>query len=389
MKITLNTDNSIVTTSSPNIAAASLQGTGGWSFKRGQTPILRVYFSGQDTADTATAVTFGLKRSGSYDGALVFRADGELKQDENGVSYWQLKPTFSSPVFDYDLGVGSAYLDVVSAKYIGEIQYTRADGTTAATTTPTVSIVNNVIRDGSTVDLSALAAWSSITVIQMAWADFLALENKDPDALYICPDAPSEIDTHEADPDAHEEKFTSLKTELIQRISACVSREELTAITSAFLPKTQTASVAQAGIVRLGSDVPIQTSGSAPVGTTEEGQLMVAGARPNRIGVLSITQEHSGMTLTADSRLSVNVTDTTTHPDAGKAAPTATNTAGKLVVLPATQETPGAVYIATSTADERPAAVMAASQLKDYLNLINMSIATLAERVTALESAGA
>ena len=220
MKITLNTDYSTVTATSSNItAAAGLQTSGGWTFKRSQTPILQLYFTGVDAAEDCSAVVFGIKRTGTYDGELLLSAEGTLSTDDDGEQYWEIRPTFTAAAFDEDLGVGTALDDVASASYIGEIQYTRSsDATTAATTTPTVTILNNVIRDGTVTDVEAYANWAGFTALAISYEDYQALEELDDNTLYIVTDAPESatsddiddaIDEHNTSTDAHSDLFAT------------------------------------------------------------------------------------------------------------------------------------------------------------------------------------
>lgn len=368
----------INTTKQPPMVSADslgLQSTSALAFKRGTTVVLNVFLKGEDVdAGNIVSMRFGLKLKDKYDDFLCVYAE-TTQAPEQTDSGWKftLKPHFSATAIDTALGVGNAP-DVAKAQFISEFEWVNADGEVSASATIATTMHNNIVRElAEGVAPSLIGDYVALMVMRISWAEYLALQNKSPECLYLIPDAPDEL--------------AAIRTELIERIEGCVTTDALAGIVNAFVPKTQRATATQAGIVRLGSDVTFSSS-SSPIGTTAEGQLVTPGATPNMLGAVTLKTQHSGLTFAGNSRLAVNTADSNTHPAAGTAGPCATDANGKLVVLTATQTIPGAVYIATSTADERPGAVMAASQLKDYLNLINMSIATLAERVTALESAG-
>ena len=67
-----------------------------------------------------------------------------------------------------------------------------------------------------------------LVVDRMAWEDYCALENKNPAVIYVCPDAPREIEEHNADEAAHPALVQTL-TELVHSLMESVQLDDATA----------------------------------------------------------------------------------------------------------------------------------------------------------------
>lgn len=179
------------------------------AFKRGTTVPLEVIFPSDAAAVGDIAkLRYGLKLKGRYDDALVLLCEStEPQAQEDGTIKFTVKPTFEAGVIDQALAVNSDSADdVESAAFISEFEWENADGEIAASATAATTIQNNVIRRGAggASATSIAANWTSLLVIRMSWADYCALEEPNPDALYLIPDAPREIDEHDANPAAHQ-----------------------------------------------------------------------------------------------------------------------------------------------------------------------------------------
>ena len=143
----------------------------------------------------------------------------------------EMKAEISSSLIDAALGVGGNGTadDLESAAFMTEISWTNADGETSASATIPTQILNNVFRAGdAAAGVNPGGDWAALMVVRMAWADYCALENKADDVIYVCPDAPREIEEHNADKAAHPALVQAL-TEMIQTLLGDVQLDDETA----------------------------------------------------------------------------------------------------------------------------------------------------------------
>lgn len=201
-------------------------------FKRGTVVPLDIAFPASADFTPPAKVRFGLKPTGQYDGALAaFAESGESKTEEDGTLVFSMAAEIASALIDAQLGVGGdgSADDKATASFVAEFAWEDADGNTVATSTVPATVENNVIRDG---DAAAGANpggdWAALMVVRMAWAEYCALENKADDVIYVCPDAPREIEEHNADAAAHPALVQAL-TEMIQTLLENVQLDDATA----------------------------------------------------------------------------------------------------------------------------------------------------------------
>ena len=243
---TLSSALSVRTAAAGALQVFSASGGGAVSqlrFKRGTTVPLTVLFPLEEIpADGAPAkgvpaeMTFAVKLSGKYDDALVLRASSTEAEtpstgEDAGFARFEMKAEISSSLIDAALGVGGNGTadDLESAAFMTEISWTNADGETSASATIPTQILNNVFRDGdAAAGVNPGGDWAALMVVRMAWADYCALENKADDVIYVCPDAPSEVEEHNADAAAHPALVQAM-TEMIQTLLGDVQLDDATA----------------------------------------------------------------------------------------------------------------------------------------------------------------
>ena len=201
-------------------------------FKRGTTVSLEIAFPAAEGFSPPTKVRFGLKPAGQYDGVLAaFAESGESKTEEDGTLVFSMSAEIASALIDAQLGVGGDGTadDKATASFVAEFAWDDADGNVSATATVPATVENNVIRDG---DAAAGANpggdWAALMVVRMAWEDYCALEDKADDVIYVCPDAPREIEEHNADAAAHPALVQAL-TKMIQTLLGDVQLDDATA----------------------------------------------------------------------------------------------------------------------------------------------------------------
>lgn len=212
-------------------------------FKRGTTVPLTVLFpleeipaDGADAKGVPSEMTFAVKLSGKYDDVPVLRASSTEATTPStgadaGFARFEMKAKISSSLIDAALGVGGNGTadDLESAAFMAELSWTNADGETSASATIPTQILNNVFRAGdAAAGVNPGGDWAALMVVRMAWADYCALENKADDVIYVCPDAPREIEEHNADAAAHPALVQAL-TELVHSLMEAVQLDDETA----------------------------------------------------------------------------------------------------------------------------------------------------------------
>ena len=212
-------------------------------FKRGTTVPLTVLFpleeipaDGADAKGVPSEMTFAVKLSGKYDDVLVLRASSTEATtpstgEDAGFARFEMKAEIASSLIDDALGVGGNGTadDIESASFMAELSWTNADGETSASATIPTQILNNVIRDGdAAAGVNPGGDWAALMVVRMPWADYCALEDKADDVIYVCPDAPSEVDEHNLDAAAHPALVQAL-TELVRSLMEGVQLDDETA----------------------------------------------------------------------------------------------------------------------------------------------------------------
>ena len=325
--------------------ANGLQATTFFEFKRGTTVPLKVYVPAA-VAGGIARLRYGLKLKGRYDAALTVLAETSDAGEETprGVPF-ELKATFDAATIDAALAANAESSDdVADASFISEFAWENEEGEVTATRTVSTKISNNVIRrgDGSEGDLPR-AQYTALMVVKIRWADYLALEEKRDDVIYFVPDAPSEVEEHDASADAHAKLFDA--------VNARIDDAELLARDAVAVP----ASTSVAGVVKL-SHAAVLTSADAPVGTGADGALRVPlGGQgvfldsSNRL-TLALRDTAPGLAFGAARKLGVALRDQSTRPTAGNVAPVLADSAGNLCVPDASAAQPGAVYLPESEA---------------------------------------
>ena len=201
-------------------------------FKRGTVVPLELAFPAAADFTPPAKVRFGLKPTGQYDGALAaFAETAESKTEDDGTLVFSMNVELSSALIDAQLGVGGDGTadDKATASFVAEFAWDDADGNVSASATVPATVENNVIRDGdAAAGVNPGGDWAALMVVRMAWADYCALENKADDVIYVCPDAPREIEEHNADKAAHPALVQAL-TEMIQTLLGDVQLDDATA----------------------------------------------------------------------------------------------------------------------------------------------------------------
>lgn len=201
-------------------------------FKRGTVVPLEIAFPAAEGFAPPAKVRFGLKPTGQYDGALAAFAESvESKTEEDGTLVFSMSAEIASALIDAQLGVGGDGTadDKATASFVAEFAWDDADGNTVASATVPATVENNVIRDGdAAAGVNPGGDWAALMVVRMAWADYCALENKADDVIYVCPDAPREIEEHNADAAAHPALVQAL-TELVHSLMEGVQLDDETA----------------------------------------------------------------------------------------------------------------------------------------------------------------
>lgn len=187
-------------------------------FKRGATVPLEFVFTDAAVADEIAKLRFGVKLAGRFDDVPVVVAetdDSEFAVGADGTTTFTLKLTFDAAVIDAALGVNSdAGDDVASAAFVAELEWENADGELTSTETVPATIFNNVLRGAGNGSGATAGEWTALMVIRLSWEEFSALTDKNPDAIYVVPDAPNEVEEHDASEDAHAERFAALEARL-------------------------------------------------------------------------------------------------------------------------------------------------------------------------------
>lgn len=201
-------------------------------FKRGTVVPLDIAFPASADFTPPAKVRFGLKPTGQYDGVLAaFAETAEAKTEDDGTLVFSMNVEISSALIDAQLGVGGdgSTDDKATASFVAEFAWDDADGNVSATATVPATVENNVIRAGdAAAGVNPGGDWAALMVVRMAWADYCALENKADDVIYVCPDAPREVEEHNADAAAHPALVQAL-TKMIQTLLENVQLDDATA----------------------------------------------------------------------------------------------------------------------------------------------------------------
>ena len=200
-------------------------------FKRGTVVPLEIAFPAAEGFSPPAKVRFGLKPAGQYDGALAAFAESvESKTEEDGTLVFSMSAEIASALIDAQLGVGGDGTadDKATASFVAEFAWDDADGNASATATVPATVENNVLRDGdAAAGVNPGGDWAALMVVRMNWADYCALEDKADDVIYVCPDAPREIEEHNADAAAHPALVQAL-TELVHSLIEGVQLDDAT-----------------------------------------------------------------------------------------------------------------------------------------------------------------
>ena len=350
MKIYINTD-----TQPPGLAASlkvSTDATGvlrvysanaassvsSFKFKRGTTVPVEAVFADAGAAAQVAKLRFGIKLAGRYDDLLVVAAETTERADnDDGTVSFLLKLTLDAAVIDTALGVnGNSADDIEKANFISEIEWENAAGELTATETVSTVIQNNVIRGATETSGATAGTWTALMVIRMSWAEFSALEERNPDAIYIVPDAPDPVEEHNANPDAHAETLAALSDNLTAAFDQ--KREnmqaEIDGNTDAIKYLSQRVSTSEETLAQIPTQPPQASdtvSGTVKTGGNGVGTL-------NNVLNLNLRTNHSGLAF-ENRALHVN-TGTGEHPPAGAVLPVGTDSAGKLCVPALTAASP-------------------------------------------------
>jgi len=294
-------------------SAAGASGISNFKFKRGTTVPVEIVFTDAEAAAEITKLRFGIKLAGRYDDLLVVaaEADGAVAEDnDDGTVSFHLKLTLDATAIDAALAVnGIAGDDIEQAAFISEIEWENAAGERTATETVPAAILNNVVRGSAATSGTTAGTWTALMVIRMSWAEFSALENRNPDAIHIVPDAPDPVEEHNADPSAHEQTFGALRDDFAAKIAALSER----------------VSEAENELVQTPSVVPASDTVSGTVKTGGNGI-----SANNNVLALKTRETHSGIAF--ENKAAFVNTATSEHPVAGTTLPVGTDSAGKLCV---------------------------------------------------------
>ena len=201
-------------------------------FKRGTVVPLEIAFPASADFTPPAKVRFGLKPTGQYDGVLAaFAETAESKTEEDGTLVFSMSAEIASALIDALLGVGGDGTadDKATASFVAEFAWDDADGNVSASATVPATVENNVIRDGdAAAGVNPGGDWAALMVVRMPWAEYCALEEKAEDVLYVCPDAPSEVEEHNASAAAHPALVQAL-TKMIQTLLENVQLDDATA----------------------------------------------------------------------------------------------------------------------------------------------------------------
>ena len=234
-------------------SSSGASGISQFNFKRATTVPVDVLFP--EETDVAR-LRFGLKLKGRFDDVLAVAAEtaeaGTVSDTDTGFKKYALKITFDAAAIDSALAVNSASSDdVEKAEFISEFAWENADGEVSATSTIPTVIYNNVCRRGDAVAGMPFGAWSALMVVKIVYADYLALPDKNPDTLYVVPDAPDPIEEHNANPAAHAETLAALEANLAGRIDELGERVTVNENTVNQIPAVMPASSTVSGTVFL------------------------------------------------------------------------------------------------------------------------------------------
>lgn len=372
-------------------------------FKRGSTVPLECVFADAALAESVAKLRFGLKLAGRFDDLLVVAAETDAKTlNADGTVSFALKLTFDAAAIDAALNVNaSAADDLATAAFTAEIEWENADGELTSTETVPATVCNNVLRGAVASSGTAGGAWTALMVIRMSWAEFSALETRNPDAIYFVPDAPSEVEEHNADPDAHAGRFAALESKIgaaeqlardavavpaSDAVAGVVKLAVAAALTSADAPvgadesgalRVPLGGYSAPGAFLLSYEPQLDAATGGPVGADLLGSLRVPVMNDERLGVarlggngvfldssnrltLALRDTAPGLAFGAARKLGVALRDQSTRPTAGNVAPVLADSAGNLCVPDASAAQPGAVYL---PADETSALANAAASL--------------------------
>lgn len=342
MKIYINTD-----TQPPGLAASlkvstdaegvlrvysanAASSVSSFKFKRGTTVPVEAVFADAEAAAQVAKLRFGIKLAGRYDDLLVVASETtERVENENGTVSFHLKLTLDAAVIDTALGVnGNSADDIEKANFISEIEWENAAGEFTATETVSTVIQNNVIRGATETSGATAGTWTALMVIRMSWAEFSALEERNPDAIYIVPDAPDPVEEHNANPDAHAETLAALSDNLTAAFDQkrATMQAEIDGNTDALRALSQRSSTIEETLAQIPTQLPQASdtvSGTVKTGGNGVGTL-------NNVLNLNLRTNHSGLAF-ENRALHVN-TGTGDHPRAGATLPVGTDSAGKLCV---------------------------------------------------------
>ncbi|MBP3303048.1 MAG: hypothetical protein J6L64_07965, partial [Opitutales bacterium] len=303
--------------------------------KRGTTVPVEAVFADAEAAAQVEKLRFGIKLAGRYDDLLVVAAEtAERVANDDGTVSFHLKLTLDAAVIDTALGVnGNSADDIENANFISEIEWENAAGELTATETVSTVIQNNVVRGSTETSGAAAGTWTALMVIRMSWAEFSVLEQRNPDAIYVVPDAPDPVEEHNANPDAHAETLAALSDNLTAAFDQ--KREnmqaEIDGNTDALRALSQRVSTSEETLAQIPTQLP-QASDSVS-GTVKTGGNGVG--TTNNVLNLNLRTNHSGLAF--ENRALYVRAGTDVHPPAGAVLPVGTDSAGKLCVpaLPA------------------------------------------------------
>ena len=309
-------------------------------FKRGTTVPLEVVFADSAAAADVARLRVGVKLAGKFDDLLVVADETDAKTlNADGTVSFALKLTFDATAIDAALNVNaSAADDLASAAFAVEFEWENAAGERTATETVPATIANNVCRGTTSASGATAGEWTALMVIRMSWEEFSALTERNPDAIYVVPDAPDPVEEHDASPDAH--------AELIQKIYDKVAEM----LNAAFAGESGTAGTETAGTVRLSTAETLEADAGA-IGADGNGRVRAAKASATAAGTVKLS-----------TGTAMGVNDAAVGADSG----------GALRVASATAEVKGAVYLPASEASGLTSAAASLKLLGKKANALSV-----------------
>lgn len=333
-RLTLNINYEKVSTDAEGVlrvySASAASAVSSFKFKRGTTVPVEAVFADAGAAAQVAKLRFGIKLAGRYDDLLVVAAETtERVENDDGTVSFHLKLTLDAAVIDTALGVnGDSADDIANANFISEIEWENAAGELTATETVSTVIQNNVIRGATETSGATAGAWTALMVIRMSWAEFSALEERNPDAIYIVPDAPDPVEEHNANPDAHAETLAALADNLTAAFDQ--KRETMQAQIDGNADAIQSLSERSSTLEETLAQIP-----TTPLQATDtvSGTVKTGGngiGATNNVLNLILRSSHSGLAF--ENRALHVLAGTDAHPPATKTLPVGTDSAGKLCV---------------------------------------------------------